>query len=126
VLIGAFNIISTLVMVVMEKKKDIAILRSMGATQESIRKIFLLKGCLIGIVGTILGVVLGLAGCLLIANYDFNLPDGVFLIKTVPVRVYFSNVVLVACASFLVCLLASIYPARQAAKLDPVEIIRYE
>jgi lipoprotein-releasing system permease protein len=126
VLIGAFNIISTLVMVVMEKKKDIAILRSMGATQQSIRKIFLLKGCLIGTVGTILGVVLGLAGCALIANYDFNLPDGVFLIKTVPVRVYFSNVVLVACASFVVCLLASIYPARQAAKLDPVEIIRYE
>jgi lipoprotein-releasing system permease protein len=126
VLIGAFNIISTLVMVVMEKKKDIAILRSMGATQQSIRKIFLLKGCLIGTLGTILGVILGLAGCLLIANYDFNLPDGVFLIKTVPVRVYLSNVVLIACASFVVCLLASIYPARQAAKLDPVEVIRYE
>ncbi|HKY09940.1 MAG TPA: lipoprotein-releasing ABC transporter permease subunit [Candidatus Binatia bacterium] len=126
VLIGAFNIISTLVMVVMEKKKDIAILRSMGATQQSIRKIFLLKGCLIGTVGTILGVILGLAGCMLIANYDFNLPDGVFLIKTVPVRIYFSNVVLIACASFVVCLVASIYPARQAAKLDPVEVIRYE
>lgn len=126
VLIGAFNIVSTLVMVVMEKKKDIAILRSMGATRESIRRIFLLKGCLIGTVGTILGVILGLAVCTLIANYDFNLPDGVFLISTVPVRVYASNVVLVACASFVVCLLASIYPARQAAKLDPVEIIRYE
>jgi lipoprotein-releasing system permease protein len=126
VLIGAFNIVSTLVMVVMEKKKDIAILRSMGATRQSIRRIFLLKGCLIGIVGTVLGVVSGLAVCSLIANYGFNLPDGVFLISTVPVRVYFSNVVLVACASFVVCLLASIYPARQAAKLDPVEIIRYE
>ena len=126
VLIGAFNIVSTLVMVVMEKKKDIAILRSMGATQQSIRRIFLLKGCLIGTVGTILGVILGLLVCTLIANYPFQLPDGVFLISTVPVRVYFGNVVLVACASFVVCLLASIYPARQAAKLDPVEIIRYE
>jgi lipoprotein-releasing system permease protein len=126
VLIGAFNIISTLVMVVMEKKKDIAILRSMGATQRSIRRIFLLKGCLIGTLGTILGVVLGLMVCTLIANYPFQLPDGVFLISTVPVRVYLGNVVLVACASFVVCLLASIYPARQAAKLDPVEIIRYE
>ena len=126
VLIGAFNIVSTLVMVVMEKKKDIAILRSMGATQQSIRRIFLLKGCLIGTVGTILGVILGLAVCTLIANYPFKLPDGVFLISTVPVRVYLSNVILVACASFVVCLLASIYPARQAAKLDPVEIIRYE
>lgn len=126
VLIGAFNIVSTLIMVVMEKKKDIAILRSMGATQQSIRKIFLLKGLLIGVVGTILGVILGLLVCALIANYPFQLPDGVFLISRVPVRVYFGNVVLVACASFVVCLLASIYPSRQAAKLDPVEIIRYE
>lgn len=126
VLIGAFNIVSTLVMVVMEKKKDIAILRSMGASQQSIRKIFLLKGCLIGVVGTILGVILGLLVCLLISQYPFKLPDGVFLISTVPVRVYSSNFIIVALASFVVCLLASIYPARQAAKLDPVEIIRYE
>ncbi|MGE5218509.1 MAG: lipoprotein-releasing ABC transporter permease subunit [Chloroflexota bacterium] len=126
VLIGAFNIVSTLVMVVMEKKKDIAILRSMGASQQSIRKIFLLKGCLIGIVGTILGVVLGLLVCALISQYQFKLPDGVFLISTVPVRIYFGNFILVGFASFVVCLLASIYPARQAAKLDPVEIIRYE
>ncbi|MGH7797720.1 MAG: lipoprotein-releasing ABC transporter permease subunit [Candidatus Binatia bacterium] len=126
VLIGAFNIVSTLVMVVMEKKKDVAILRSMGATQQSIRRIFLLKGCLIGIVGTLSGVILGLLVCGLISQYQFKLPDGVFLISTVPVRVYISNFVLVACASFVVCLLASIYPARQAAKLDPVEIIRYE
>ena len=126
VLIGAFNIVSTLVMVVMEKKKDIAILRSMGATQKSIRKIFLLKGCLIGTIGTILGVVLGLLVCALISQYQFKLPDGVFLISTVPVRIYLSNFVLVAFASLVVCLIASIYPARQAAKLDPVEIIRYE
>lgn len=126
VLIGAFNIVSTLVMVVMEKKKDIAILRSMGASQHSIRKIFLLKGCLIGIVGTTLGVILGLLVCALISQYQFKLPDGVFLISTVPVRIYFSNFIVVALASLAVCLLASIYPARQAAKLDPVEIIRYE
>jgi lipoprotein-releasing system permease protein len=113
-------------MVVMEKKKDIAILRSMGASQHSIRKIFLLKGCLIGIVGTTLGVILGLLVCALISQYQFKLPDGVFLISTVPVRIYFSNFIVVALASFAVCLLASIYPARQAAKLDPVEIIRYE
>ena len=126
VLIGAFNIVSTLEMVVMEKKKDIAILRSMGATQQSIRRIFLLKGFIIGVVGTVLGVVLGLLVCLLISQYQFDLPDGVFLIKTVPVRIYANNFILVTCASFVVCLIASIYPARQAAKLDPVEIIRYE
>jgi lipoprotein-releasing system permease protein len=93
VLIGAFNIVSTLVMVVMEKKKDIAILRSMGATQQSIRKIFLLKGFLIGVIGTILGVVLGLLVCGLISQYQFKLPDGVFLISTVPVRIYLGNFV---------------------------------
>jgi lipoprotein-releasing system permease protein len=126
VLIGAFNIISTLVMVVMEKRKDIAILMSMGATRASIRKIFLLKGFIIGIVGTTLGLLLGLLVCTLIAQYRFELPKDVFLISTVPVRIYFSNFMIVTVASFAVCLLASIYPARQAAKLDPVEIIRYE
>lgn len=126
ILVGAFNIVATLVMVVMEKRKDIAILRSMGATQQSIRKIFLFKGCFIGVVGTVLGVLLGLLVCGFIAQYEFALPEGMFLISTVPVRVYWSNFLLVAVASFIVCLLASIYPSRQAAKLDPVEIIRYE
>jgi lipoprotein-releasing system permease protein len=127
VLIGAFNIISTLTMVVMEKRKDIAILQSMGATRDSIRRIFLIKGCVIGVVGTLLGVLLGLAICLLIQKYRFiELPKDVFLISTVPVRIYLSNFLLVGFASLFVCLLASIYPARQAAKLDPVEIIRYE
>jgi lipoprotein-releasing system permease protein len=127
VLIGAFNIISTLIMVVMEKRKDIAILQSMGATRESIRRIFLIKGCVIGVVGTLLGVLLGLAISVLIQEYRFiELPKDVFLISTVPVRIYLSNFTLVAFASLLVCLVASIYPARQAAKLDPVEIIRYE
>ena len=64
--------------------------------------------------------------CMLISQYQFELPDGVFLIQTVPVRIYLEQFLLVALASFVVCLLASIYPARQAAKLDPVEIIRYE
>jgi lipoprotein-releasing system permease protein len=127
VLIGAFNIISTLIMVVMEKRKDIAILQSMGASRDSIRRIFLIKGCVIGVVGTLLGVFLGLAICMLIQKYRFiELPKDVFLISTVPVRIYLSNFLLVGFASLVVCLLASIYPARQAAKLDPVEIIRYE
>jgi len=126
ILIGAFNIISTLVMVVMEKRRDIAILQSMGARRASIRNIFLIKGCVIGGMGTILGIAIGYGLCLLIQEYHFiKLPD-VFLMDTVPVRIYFSNFVLIAAASFLICLLASIYPARQASKLDPVEIIRYE
>ena len=127
ILVGAFNIISTLTMVVMEKRKDIAVLQSMGATRQSIKKIFLFKGCVIGGIGTLLGMALGYGVCLLIQRYQFiELPKDVFLISTVPVRIYLSNFSLVACASFAICLLASIYPARQAAKLDPVEILRYE
>lgn len=127
VLVGAFNIISTLIMVVMEKRRDIAILQSMGASRRSIRAIFMIKGCIIGAVGTLLGVLFGYVICLLIERYHFiELPKDVFLISTVPVRIYFGNFILVALASFLICLLASIYPARHAAKLNPVEIIRYE
>ncbi len=127
VLIAAFNIISTLIMMVMEKRRDIAILQSMGATRRGIRRIFLIKGCVIGAVGTVLGVVLGLGICLLIQRYQFiELPRDVFLVSTVPVSISAGYFVLVAGASFLICLLASIYPARQAARLDPVEIIRYE
>ena len=87
----------------------------------------MIKGCVIGTVGTLLGVLFGYAICLLIERYHFiELPKDVFLISTVPVRIYLGNFALVAVTSFLVCLLASIYPARHAAKLDPVEIIRYE
>ncbi len=127
ILVGAFNIVSTLIMVVMEKRRDIAILQSMGARRKSVRNIFLIKGCVIGGMGTTLGIVLGYVICLLIQQYHFiELPKDVFLISTVPVKIYLGNFILVAVASFFICLLASIYPARQAAKLDPVEIIRYE
>src|SRR5437870_1343091 len=127
ILVGAFNIISTLIMRVMEKRRDIAILLSMGATRQSIRKIFMIKCTVIGIVGTLFGVLFGYGICLLIEKYHFiELPKDVFLISTVPVRIYLGNFILVAVASFLICLLASLYPARHASKLDPVDIIRYE
>ncbi len=127
VLIAAFNIVSTLIMVVMEKRKDIGVLRSMGASRSSIRLIFLIKGWIIGAVGTVAGVVAGYGLALLIQRYQFiELPDDVFLVSTVPVSIsplYFG---LVALASFSICVLASIYPARQATKLHPVDVIRYE
>jgi len=127
VLVAAFNIIATLIMIVMEKRKDIAILKCMGATNRSIARIFMLKGAIVGAVGTALGVVGGYAGCWVLARYQFvELPKDVFYVSTLPVRVYGENFLLVALASVTICLLATIYPARQAAGLAPVEVIRYE
>ncbi len=127
VLVAAFNIVATLIMVVMEKRKDIAILKSMGATDRSIARIFMLKGLIIGTVGTVLGVLGGWAGCWVLARYQFvELPKDVFYVSTLPVRVYGENFATVAVVSVVICLLATIYPARQAAGLAPVEVIRYE
>ena len=127
VLVAAFNIVATLIMVVMEKRKDIAILKSMGATDRSIARIFMLKGLIIGTVGTALGVLGGYAGCWVLARYQFvELPKDVFYVSTLPVRVYGENFATVALVSVVICLLATIYPARQAAGLAPVEVIRYE
>ncbi len=127
VLVAAFNIAATLIMVVMEKRKDIAILKSMGATNVAIGAIFVFKGAVIGILGTILGVAGGLGGSALLARYQFiELPKDVFYVSTVPVRIYPENFAMVAVASILICILATIYPARQAARLAPVEVIRYE
>lgn len=127
VLIAAFNIVSTLIMVVMEKRKDIAVLRSLGASRSGVRWIFLLNGWIIGAVGTLFGVVLGYVLARLIERYQFiELPDDVFLVSTVPVSISPLYFALVGLASFAICGLASIYPARQAAKLHPVDVIRYE
>jgi lipoprotein-releasing system permease protein len=127
VVVAAFNIIATLIMVVMEKRKDIAVLKSMGATASSIRRIFVYKGLVIGVIGTLLGTILGYGGCWLLDRYQFiELPKDVFYTPTVPVRIYLEDFLLVAVASVLICLVATIYPARQAAHLAPVEVIRYE
>ena len=127
VLVAAFTILATLIMVVTEKRRDIAILRSMGATKQSIRRIFVSKGLVIGTVGTVVGTVLGLLGCLALRNYQFiDLPVDVFYVSTVPIRIYPGYFVLVAVCAFVISLLATLYPAYQAARLAPVEVLRYE
>jgi lipoprotein-releasing system permease protein len=111
----------------MEKRKDIAVLKSMGANNRSIARIFIYKGLIIGVIGTLLGTVLGYGGCWLLDHYHFiELPKDVFYVSTLPVKIYPENFVMVAAASIVICLLATVYPARQAAALAPVEVIRYE
>ncbi|MBU4069043.1 MAG: FtsX-like permease family protein, partial [Proteobacteria bacterium] len=126
VLVAAFNIASTLIMMVMEKTKDIAILKAMGATDKSIRKIFVFKGIAIGSIGTILGVCLGFILCTVLKYYQFiELPGDVYYITTLPVKLELLDVVMIASAAMAISFLATLYPARQASKLDPVEAIRY-
>lgn len=126
VLVAAFNIASSLIMMVMEKKKDIAILKAMGATDGSIRKIFIFKGMIIGIIGTTLGSCFGFGLCTLLARYQFvELPGDVYYLTTLPVRLELLDVVSIVGAALVICFLATLYPARQAARLDPVEAIRY-
>ena len=127
VLVAAFNIVSTLIMVVMSKSKDIAILKSMGAARKSVMKVFIYQGLTIGLTGAALGLGLGLGACELLRRYKFiQLPADVYYITTLPVQVDLLDVTVICAAALLVCFAATIYPSRQAAKLEPVEALRYE
>jgi lipoprotein-releasing system permease protein len=127
VLVAAFNIISTLIMVVMSKGKDIAILKSMGATSKGIMRIFIYEGLIIGLTGTILGVIGGLALCEVLSKYQFiKLPSDVYPITTLPIKVLPMDVTLVAISAALITLLATIYPSWQASKIEPAVALRYE
>ncbi|OGQ97440.1 MAG: ABC transporter permease [Deltaproteobacteria bacterium RIFOXYD12_FULL_57_12] len=127
VLVAAFNIISTLIMVVMEKSKDIAILKSMGATSSSIMRIFIYEGLIIGLSGTVIGVGGGLALCAILSRYQFiKLPSDVYPMTTLPVQVLPLDVSLVAIAAVLITLIATLYPSWQASRIDPAVALRYE
>ena len=127
ILVAAFNIVGTLIMVVIEKTRDIAILKSMGATRRSIMKIFMIEGAVIGLVGTLLGLLGGYTICTLLATYKFiELPSDVYYISTLPVQMNPLDVALIALAAIVITLAASVYPAWQASRFDPAEAIRYE
>lgn len=127
IVVAAFNIIGTLILVVMEKGREIAILKAMGATRKNIGRIFMLEGLVIGLGGTILGLILGLGLCYLLATYQFvELPASVYYVTTLPVKVQLWDVSMICLAAVIVSFCATIYPARRASQLNPVEILRYE
>lgn len=127
ILVASFNIISTLIMNVIEKSREIAILKAMGATNKGIMTIFMLQGLLIGIVGTIIGVSCGYTLNYLLNTYQIiKLPPDVYYLSHLPVKMKLSDFIAVSLSAVIISFLATIFPARQAAKLDPVESLRYE
>jgi lipoprotein-releasing system permease protein len=135
ILVAAFNIISTLIMVVMEKSRDIAILKSMGSTNWSILKIFSIEGLIIGLSGTVLGVIGGFT----VVPYINEIvefvekllsidifPSDVYFLDKLPAKINYFDTIMIAGASILISFLATIYPAWRASQLDPVEALRYE
>jgi lipoprotein-releasing system permease protein len=126
VLVAAFNIVSTLIMVVMEKSRDIAIMKAMGATSAKIMRIFIYEGLVIGVTGTILGVTGALGLCELLSRYHFiKLPE-VYPMSTLPIKVLPGDVALIAFSAILITFLATLYPSWQASRVEPAEALRYE
>lgn len=124
ILVAALNIISALVMVVMEKGKDIAILKSMGATSGAIMRIFFFQGMVIAFTGTTLGVLGGLGLCELLSRYQFiELPSNVYPMTTLPIKVLPMDVTIIAVSSIVITLLATLYPSWKASNVRPGEVL---
>jgi lipoprotein-releasing system permease protein len=127
VMVAALNIVATLVLMVMEKHQDIAILVSMGASRGAISRIFMIQGTVIGALGTLAGATLGWGACQVLDRYRLiRVPEDVYQISYVPFTLAASDAAMVVAGALLICFLATIHPALGAARLDPAEALRYE
>jgi len=127
IIVASFNIIGTLTMIVMEKSREIAILKSMGSPEQSVMKIFMFSGLIIGIVGTVLGSVIGYSAVAVIAQSGIiTLPKDVYQVSHLPLSITGYDILFISLMALGISFLATIYPAWQAARQDPVEVLRYE
>jgi len=127
VLVACFNIVSTLIVMVVEKTKDIGILKAIGAPQSMVRRIFTWGGLIVGFSGTIFGIICGVVLCLLLKKYQFiQLPADIYYIDKLPVALRWQDVTLIAASSMAITFLATIYPSYKASRLNPVDALRYE
>ena len=127
VMVAALNIIASLILLVMEKSRDIAILKTMGTSSRRVMTIFMMQGLIIGVVGTTIGASAGLALCWVLDRYRLiHIPMDVYQVSYVPFVVLPSNFIAVVASAILICFLATLYPSRQASRLDPVQALRYE
>ncbi|MFT6232821.1 MAG: lipoprotein-releasing system permease protein [Myxococcota bacterium] len=126
VFVAALLIVTTLIMLVITKAREIAILKAMGAGRGTILRIFVIEGSLIGLIGTILGTILGVAGCFFLRWYGYPLETDVYYLSELPVVIDPRNIITIAVGAFTICFIATLYPAYRASLLDPVEGLRYE
>ena len=124
--VAAFLISSTLIMIVLEKTREIGILMSLGAARRGVRRVFLLEGMAIGGTGTVAGCLIGWLGCLALDRYRLPLPGDIYFIETLPVQVWWGDFAMICALSVGICLLSALYPSWRASRLVPVEAIRYE
>jgi lipoprotein-releasing system permease protein len=126
IVMASFSIVTTLIMIVLEKRKDIAIMKTMGASTAMVSWIFRIQGGVIGALGTILGLVLGFLGCVGLKKFGFPIDERIFQMSTLPIYIDPLNFLMVGCAAFLICFFATMYPARRAAQLEPSDVLRYD